>query len=392
MWIQRDIAPVLEAVAAERPAVLLTGARQTGKTALLGTAFPRHAYVSLDLPALAEQAEESGEQFLRDFPAPVIIDEVQYAPRLFRYLKHAIDQARNRAGQFLLTGSQKFALMQGVTESLAGRIGIVELHSLSLREIERYHGEPGEGERFYEWMFAGGYPELHARGLDTGRFYADYLATYLERDVRQVLEVRNLRDFDRFLRLAALRTGQLLGMNSLATSVGVSPTTIKSWLSVLEASNVIVLLPPYFENAGKRLVKTPKLYFLDTGLACHLAGLRTPADLRASGLLGALFETQALGQIIRWHTNRGLVPQVYFYRDHDGKEVDFLLPRGDALTLIECKLTETPTHAARLFDGVVARLPQGRVLRRVVLTPRRGARRSGDVEIDDVVGLACLGP
>jgi len=294
MWISRDIESTLTEVARERPALILTGSRQAGKTSLLQRVFPAYGYVTLDVPRTAELAEESGEQFLRDHLAPLIIDEVQYAPRLLRWLKPAIDGRREETGLYCLTGSQKFSLMQGVTESLAGRVAVLDLHSLSAVELERFSGRTAEGGELLEWIVAGGYPELHARGLPPERFYADYLSTYLERDVRQVLQVRNLRDFDRFLRLAAVRSGQLLSYNAFATDLGVSPNTVKSWLSVLEASNVVCLIEPYYRNLGKRIVKSPKLYFTDTGLACYLAGIRSSRDLRGSGLLGAFFETHAL--------------------------------------------------------------------------------------------------
>jgi uncharacterized protein len=347
--------------------------------------------VSLDLPSVAEEAEESGERFLARHPPPTIIDEVQYAPGLFRYLKHAIDLRRDEPGQFLLTGSQRFSLMQGVTESLAGRVAIVELHSLSLAELERWSGEAADGDRFWAWLFSGGYPELHARGLDPTRFHADYVTTYLERDVRQLVNVRSLRDFDRFLRLCAIRTGQLVSLSSLAADVGISPNTVKSWLAVLEASGVIHLLEPYYRNLGKRLVKTPKLYFLDTGLACFLAGFRTPADLRGSALAGALFETQVLGQILRWYANRGEPPSLYFYRDHHGNEVDFVVPVGERLRLVEAKLAEDPDPLPRGFAELERALPAGGVLGRTIVTPRRGRRstRAG-THVADCVELEYL--
>jgi len=390
VWIPREIAGHLELAAKQRPALLVTGSRQCGKTSLLERTFPSHGYVSLDLPSVAEEAE-SGEGFLARHPPPIIVDEVQYAPGLFRYLKHAIDQHRERNGQFLLTGSQKFPLMQGVSDSLAGRVAVVELHSLSLAELERWSGTQAGGERFWQWTFAGGYPELHASDLAPGRFYSDYVTTYLERDVRQVLNVRSLRDFDRFLRLCAVRTGQLLSMNALASDIGVSPNTVRSWLSVLEASGIIVLLEPYYRNLGKRLVKTPKLYFLDTGLACFLAGFRALDDLRDSALLGAFFETQVLAQIVRWYANRGLPPAVYFFRDHHGNEVDFVIPVGERLKLVEAKLSETPESQPRGFQEVERALPPGGVISRTVITPRRGARTVGGTTIADCVGLEFLG-
>jgi predicted AAA+ superfamily ATPase len=311
MWIARDIAHILVSQAKERPVLLLTGARQTGKTSLAKETFKRHGFVSLDLPRLAEEAEESGEEFLRKHQTPLIIDEVQYAPALFRYLKQAVDERRQETGLFILTGSQKFGLMAGVSESLAGRVGVFDLYSLSLAEMEQFGKQTAEGKQLLEWMLRGGYPELHAKGLDAERFYSDYVATYLERDVRQIVQVKNLRDFDRFLRLVAVRTAQMLSLHSLASDVGVSPTTIKSWLSVLEASHIVYMLEPYYQNLGKRLVKTPKLYFLDTGLACFLTGLRTVEDIERSTLLGPLYETLALGQMVRWYANRGKQPRIY---------------------------------------------------------------------------------
>jgi predicted AAA+ superfamily ATPase len=391
VWIPRDLVTILRSTAKQRPAILLTGSRQAGKTSLFEHTFPDYGYVSLDLPALAEEADDSGEQFLARHPPPLIIDEVQYAPRLFRYLKNAIDRHRRENGRYLLTGSQKFHLMHGISESLAGRVSIVELHSLSLREIEAFAGTPLGRDQIVDWMWRGGYPELVAESLPPRRFYADYVATYLERDVRQVLQVRNLRDFDRFLRLCALRTGQLLSMNSLASEVGVATNTIKSWLGVLEASNIVYLLPPYFRNLGKRLVKAPKLYFLDTGLACFLAGFDSPQALAGSGHLGAMFETLVLGQIVRRSTNRGEPPSVCYYRDHYGNEVDFVLPVGEKARLIECKWSETPNSDTRGFREMESLLGPRGVLGKTIITPRRGRRMVGDTSIDDCVELASLG-
>jgi hypothetical protein len=390
MWIQRDIGRTLVEIAAQRPVVLLTGSRQAGKTSLLENAFSGHRYVSLDLPAVAEEAEEAGEQFLARHAPPVIVDEVQYAPRLFRALKADVDAHRDENGRFLLTGSQKAQLMQGVSESLAGRVAVVELHSLSLREIERALGRRIEAVDVPGWIWKGGYPELVAKGLPPRRFYADYVATYLERDVRQVLQVRSLRDFDRFLRLCALRSAQLLSMRDLAGDVGVSPNTIRSWLSVLEASNVVALLPPYYRSLGKRLVKTPKLYFLDTGLAAFLCGLDSPEAVRGSALLGPLFETLVLGQIVRAFANRGEPASVCFYRDHYGNEVDFVIPVGEKLHLIEAKWAETPDTAPRGFAEIERLAGRGGVLSKAIVTPRRGPRRVRDVMVDDAVELRCL--
>jgi uncharacterized protein len=389
MWIQRDISETLRAIHSQRPIVLVTGSRQVGKTSLLENTFPDHRRVSLDLPAIAEEAEKSGRQFLDRHPTPVIIDEVQYAPALFRYLKAAVDDRRNEGGLYLLTGSQKFELMQGVAESLAGRVSIVELHSLSLLEIERAHGAIMDRASLLRAMWCGGYPEVVARDLNPVRFYADYVATYLERDVRQALAVRNLRDFDRFLRLCALRTGQLLSMASLASDVGVSPNTIRAWVSVLEASGIIKLVEPYYSNLGKRLVKTPKLYFMDTGLCCFLAGFTSVQTLADSTMLGAMFETAALGQIVRHATNRGAPVSVYFYRDHHGVEVDFVIPIGEKLRLIECKWAETPTEP-RAFSELERLAGRSAILSKTILTPDRGRRLMGTTSVEDCVGLSSL--
>jgi uncharacterized protein len=392
MWISREAEAFLPRLAAERPVVIVTGARQAGKTSLLQRAFPNHYYVSLDLPLVAEEAEESGQRFLEKHPPPLIVDEVQYAPRLFRYLKAAIDGHRDQNGQYLLTGSQKFTLMHGVAESLAGRATIFDLYPLSLKELEAWSGRKAEGETLLEWMLQGSYPDLHAKGLDPQRFYSDYVATYLERDVRQVLQVRNLRDFDRFLRLAAAGTGQLVSMSSMATSLGVSPNTVKSWIATLEASNIILLLEPYYRNLGKRIVKTPKLYFLDTGLACFLAGFRSPAELRQSALLGAFFETLVLGQIVRRFAAQGRQPNVYFYRDHYGHEVDFVVPVGEKLILLEAKWTETPPRKVKGFEEITRLAGPENILDRSIVTPMRGRIQydHDNVTIEDCVDLPTL--
>jgi len=373
-WIQRDIEATLRTVVPERPVLLVTGVRQAGKTSLLQRVFPEYGYVSLDLPLVAEEADEAGEAFLGRTPPPVIIDEIQYAPGLFRYLKAAVDAKPKAKGRYLLTGSQKFPLMQGVSESLAGRVAVLECHPLSMREIERWRGEPADGERLLELIFLGGYPELHAEGLEPERFFSDYVSTYLERDVRQVLNVRSLRDFDRFLRLAALRTGQILSLNSMASDVGVSPNTVKSWLSVLEASNIIYLLRPYYRNLGKRLVKAPKLYFLDTGLCCFLAGLRRPADLAASGMLGPIFETHVLSQMVKWWANRGVMPEVYYFRDHHGHEVDFVVPVGEKLKLFECKWSASAGGRTPGLDFLSGLLGEENVVSRNLVTSNRRRR------------------
>jgi predicted AAA+ superfamily ATPase len=351
MWIERDWSPALTQLTRSFSAVLLTGPRQVGKTSLLRHLYPNATYVTFDDPALAQQAESQPEIFLDSHREPLILDEVQYVPTLFRALKRRIDRNRE-AGRFLLTGSQTFPLMQNVSESLAGRIGILEMSSLSLHEVQLAQGPCSD----LSFLLTGGFPILHTdHALDPQTFYPSYIASYLERDVRNMKNVGNLRDFDRFLRATALRTGQLLSYSDLARDVGIAPNTARAWISVLEASGQIYLLEPYHRSLGKRLVKSPKLYFLDTGLVCSLIGIRTMEGLLSSPAAGALWETFVVGQVIRHFQSRGTNPPLWFWRTQSGDEVDLLIESGSRFTVIECKLTEAPTNRdakgiARLAD------------------------------------------
>lgn len=336
MWIDRQMAEAVTAAARQFPALVLTGGRQTGKTTLLRHLFPDASFVSLDLPSAAFQAEESGADFLRGVSEPVILDEVQYAPGLFRHLKVSIDAEREKRGRFLMTGSQKFALMQALSESLAGRCAVLELDTLSGPEISSAF--PEESPAAQEILWRGGFPELwRDREIEPRLFYSSYTATYLERDVRLSLRVGSLRDFERFLRACALRSGQLLNLTELARDVGIAGTTAREWLSVLEASSQVLLLEPYFNNAARRLIKTPKLYFRDTGLLCFLLGLESPAALAASPLIGAVWETFVLGQILRHRAATGSAAQIFFWRDAQGTEVDFVIEQNTVVRLVEAK-------------------------------------------------------
>lgn len=325
--------PAIQSVASQRPALMLAGPRQAGKSTALRQAFSNHRYVSLDLPHVADLAEEAGAQFLQRYPPPVIVDEVQYAPVLLRHIKADIDAHRDENGRYILTGSQQFHLNQSGAESLAGRVGILNLNSLSLHELERAFGTAAEGDRLLHWILAGGYPEIHAKGIDAELFFSGYIPTYLERDIRHVVQVRNAREFNRFLRLLAARTGQMASHSSIATDLGLSPNTVKTWTDVLEGAGVIRFCEPYFNNFGKRIVKTPKIYFLDTGLVCFLLGLHSIQALRESALYGHIFETLAFGQLVRSFTHLGKQAEIYFYRDHHGKEVDFVVPNEGRLDI-----------------------------------------------------------
>lgn len=339
MWIDRRLADQVLSAARQFPALVVTGGRQTGKTTLLRHLFPKASFASLDLPSAAYQADQSGEEFLRTYGEPVILDEVQYAPGLFRHLKVAIDAKRSQRGRFLMTGSQKFSLMHALSESLAGRCAVLELDTLASTEIVAAF--PDEAILPEQILWRGGFPELwRDREIESRLFYSSYVATYLERDVRLSLRVGSLRDFERFLRACALRSGQLLNLTELARDVGIAGTTARDWLSVLEASSQVVLLEPYFSNPTRRLIKTPKLYFRDTGLLCFLLGLETPAALASSPLSGAVWETFVLGQILRSRAVTGSAGQVFFWRDTRGIEVDFLIEQNARVRLIEAKWTE----------------------------------------------------
>jgi len=338
MWIPRAVEPRLERSARTRPVIVLTGARQTGKTSTFLRLFPKHSFVSLDLPTEAEQAEKEPRAFLQRHPPPVIIDEVQYAPGLFRHLKAEVDAHRTRNGQFLLTGSQKFTLMKNVSESLAGRADIVELETLSLSEIRAALPDTG----IETAIVRGGFPELYANpDIDLIAFYNSYLATYLERDVRLLTNVGSLRDFERFVRACALRSANLLNKADLARDVGIAPSTASHWLSMLEASGQIVLLEPWFSNRTKSIVKSPKLYFADTGLLCALLNIRSENALRQSPAIGAIWETFVFAQLRDRERRAGRVGSLFFWRDRT-REVDFVVDAGGRMELYEAKWTEVP--------------------------------------------------
>lgn len=358
MWIPRRLEPRLCRLAATRPVVVLTGARQTGKTALCRHLFPDHRYVSLDLPSEAAQAEGDPEAFLARHLEPLIIDEVQYAPALFRHLKLRVDQERERCGRFLLTGSQPFVLMRDVADSLAGRAAIVTLEGLSLGEIRAVDPEvPIE-----TMLLRGGFPELWAqRAIDSAEFHASYVATYLERDLRSLLQVSSLHDFERFLRACALRSAQLLNRAELARDVGISGSTAAIWLSLLVRSGLVWLLEPWFSNGTRRLTKSPKLVVADTGLLSWLVGLASPDELMRSPLRGALWETAVLNELRRELALRPLSAQLAFWRDRS-REVDVLLERGGRFWLADCKWSASPSSVeTRRLRQLALELPEGSV-------------------------------
>lgn len=355
MRFKRDISAKLLDLANAFPCLVVTGARQVGKTTLLRELFPKHNYVSLDLPSLAEEAEKAPELFLSRHPAPLLVDEVQYAPGLFRHLKIAIDQKRHEMGRFVLTGSQKFNLMKEVSDSLAGRAAIVDLENLSVAEI-------AESVSWPKLLARGFFPELwRVPDIKAPDFYSSYLATYLERDVRQILNVSSLRDFERFLKVCAARSAQMLSYSDLGRDVGIKAETARQWISVLEASNQITLLEPYFENIGKRTVKTPKLYLNDPGLLCFLLGF-DEGSLPSSPIAGAVWESFVFAELRKFFPLRKTPSSLWYYRDAQALEVDFVVTSGGEMDLLEAKWTESPDlRWSHSIDKAAENLARGQI-------------------------------
>lgn len=338
MWIDRDIFQLFRDVFEQFPSLVITGARQTGKTSGVRHTFPEAAYVSLDFLEDARQAAQDPVSFLGRFSEPLIIDEIQYVPELLRYLKGIIDRDR-RPGRFVLTGSQPFHLMAGVSESMSGRAAIISMPTLATKEV--IVARPSAS--FRDCLLLGGFPAIQAdTTLNSRIWFSSYLTTYIERDVRNLLHVSSLTDFSRFMRALAARSAQLLNITELARDVGIAPNTAKSWLSMLEASGQVSRLEPYYRNVGKRLVKSPKIYFNDTGLLCHLLGIETHEQLMATPLIGAIWETFVFSEISKAFASAGTRPPVWFWRTHGGDEIDFLVERGGAFTLIEAKFSARP--------------------------------------------------
>jgi predicted AAA+ superfamily ATPase len=326
--------------------LLVTGPRQSGKTTLVRQVFSDKPYVSLEDINQREFAKEDPQGFLARYRQGAILDEVQRCPDLLSYIQTVVDEDKMLA-QFVLTGSQQFGLLNRVSQSLAGRVGILELLPFSAEELQTAKLLPLGLD---ELLFKGGYPPLYDRALSPSAWHKSYMQTYLERDVRQLINVVNLTTFQKFIRLCAARTGQLLNMNNLANECGISHTTVKSWLSVLEASYLIYILPPHHKNFNKRLVKTPKLYFYDTGLAAWLLGIRDTEHLSIHASRAALFENWVVIELVKHCFNRIEQANLYFWRDNTGNEVDIIIDRGECLQAIEIKSGQT--LSAEAFNGL----------------------------------------
>ncbi len=358
-YIARSIETTVQRLSGQFPALLVSGARQSGKTTLLQhLCGADRAYISLDDPNLLRLATDDPQLLLQRFPGDVLIDEIQQAPDLLPLVKLTVDRS-GRMGQFWLTGSQQFDLMKGVSESLAGRVAVLELLPFSYAERMHvsddrspwYPGLESAPERIlradlhsvFAAIHDGGFPRLVAEpDLDIEAYIASYITTYLQRDVRDLLRVGDLRDFDRFLRACAARTAQMLNMSELARDVGVAVSTVKRWLSVLEASCQVLLLEPFYRNVGKRLVKTPKLYFLNTGLACFLTGWRSPETAASGAMAGPLFETYVVGEVLKSWRNQGRRPPLYYWRTKQKAEIGLLFDLDGQLYPAEVKLAASP--------------------------------------------------
>jgi len=357
-YIPRSLEPVVARAANQFPVVVLVGPRQSGKTTLLQNLYGKQfRIVSLEPPDVRAAAVGDPRGFLDLYPPPVIYDEVQYAPSLLPYIKEQVDARRDRPGQFILTGSQNLLLMQQVTESLAGRSAVLKLLPMSQREVVRHPDRllpwetdhrPGEPEEpsyaaLWDQILRGYYPELVANPQRDSRLWqASYVQTYLERDVRNLRNVGDLTLFQTFLRALALRSAQLLNLSELARDVGVAVNTAKDWLSILEASFQVFILRPYFVNLGKRLVKSPKVYFTDTGLLCYLVGLRDAEHAASGPMGGAIFENLVVAELFKTTLHRGEEPSFYFWRTASGNEVDLVIESQSGLVPIEIKLSATP--------------------------------------------------
>jgi len=375
--ITRTLAQKISQISKSFPVLLVTGPRQVGKTTLLESCAEKERhYVTLDDMEQREIAQSDPALFLQIHKTPLTIDEVQYAPQLFSYIKMAVDKAK-QPGMFWLTGSQKFHLMKGITESLAGRVAIIDMLGLSQAEIDgrathvapflpssdwleqaRLHAvAPKQLMDVYRTIWRGSYPMVVLdKNISRDLFYNSYVQTYIQRDIRDIINITDEAAFLRFLRAIAARTSQLLNYSSIARDVDIDHKTVKSWLSVLETSGLIYLLQPYFNNLSKRLVKTPKLYFLDTGLCSYLTRWPSPESLEAGAMSGSILETYLIAEILKsyWHTVKS--PYFYYYRDQDQKEIDLLIEEGDTLYPVEFKKTATPSKTASKHFPVLKKL------------------------------------
>jgi predicted AAA+ superfamily ATPase len=358
----RTLAKKLKEAAKQYPVVTLTGPRQSGKTILVKMTFPNYDYVSLEEPDHRAFALEDPRGFISQFPEEVILDEIQRAPDLFSYIQTIVD-AKDISGQFILTGSQNFLLLQKVSQSLAGRCAVLHLLPFSLSELKQRRPlavntigrqlpvkNRSLDEELSSVLFEGFYPRIHDKRLNPVDWLGNYFQTYIERDVRDVVNVGDLETFSRFVRLCAGRNGQLLNLSSLANDCGITHTTSKRWISILEASFILFLLRPHYKNFSKRLIKSPKLYFIDTGLLSYLLRIRSAEDLLIHSQYGSIFESYIISELLKSYMNRGEEHPIYFWRDSTGNEIDIIIDEGDSLIPLEIKAGQTVS--SDFFKGI----------------------------------------
>jgi hypothetical protein len=343
---KRILTTELIQLASKFPLVAITGPRQSGKTTILRATFPELAYVSLEDLDTREFAESDPRGFLGNYAQGAILDEVQRVPKLFSYLQTHVDK-QAKPGQFILSGSQNFLLLENITQSLAGRVALLNLLPLSLVELKQKQPQLNNLE---EKMFTGLYPKLYKDNISPSDWYPNYIQTYVERDVRLIKNITDLSTFQRFLKMCANRCGQLVNLSALATDCGITHNTAKAWLSVLESSFIIFLLQPHYNNLNKRIIKSPKLYFYDTGLVCSLLGINNYEQLSAHYLRGGIFETFIIAELCKYYFNQGIRPPLYFWRDQSGHEVDCLIEKADELIPVEIKSGKTV--ASDFFSGI----------------------------------------
>lgn len=371
-YVARELEQPLRKAARAFPAVVLTGPRRAGKTYLLRRILPRAAYHLLEDPDTVARFRADPRGFLDEVRLPVILDEIQNVPEIFNYVRSRIDHAPRRTGQWFLTGSQESGLMKNVSESMAGRAAVLQLWPMSAGESAKVS------------PLHGGFPEVLARPSSASLWYASYLQTYLERDVRSISAVHDLSVFRRFMALVASRHGQVLNKSDLAAPLGMSVPSVSRWLDILEATGQVLLVPPYFENLGKRLIKSPKLYIADSGLACHLLGIESARELMKSPFLGSVFEGVVASEIVKAQLHAGRRKEIYHFRDQQGLEVDFAVPHKSGLRLVEAKAsaTVTPAMAApmqRLVTAWTKSRKRAAIDMLIVHQPRRGPETPSSV-------------
>lgn len=339
-YVHRAIEKILLDSAEDFPVVILTGARQTGKSTLFKHLFPEYKYVTLDYPNIRNTAKNDPELFLDNYGVKVIIDEIQYAPELLEYIKIRVDENREQNGQYLLTGSQYFPLMAGVSESLAGRAAVHTLLGISTEELD-LTGEAWNAQSTFDLIFKGFYPDPLIHNVKQGNFYGSYLQTYLERDIRSLLAVHDLSLFNNFMELLAARVGTVLNLNEIARDCGISFSTAKKWLSLLESTQIVYLLRPYFKNISKRVVKSPKLYFYDTGLLAFILRYQSSQTLYSGPMAGNLFENFIIIELLKKNTNHAVNAELYYYRDSNRNEIDIVIEHNGTHSLVELKMAKT---------------------------------------------------